>query len=151
MKTILAGMILVTMVLAGCGSPFAKAPTQEAPAQQGWNPLKPNRQEAAGMNWLIVGSVAAIAIGIAAAVNGSSSAMGWTAGAGVSLVLAVTLQRYGNMVALAAALLVIGSMVLLVRSFWLEGGFWSLQKHLDPRTEGREPSAEDAAGPAAAG
>jgi len=42
-------------------------------------------------------------------------------------------------------------MVLLVRSFWLEGGFWSLRKHLDSLTEGREPSAEDAAGPAAAG
>ena len=148
MKTILAGMILVTMVLAGCGGPFAKAPTQEASAGQGWNPLRPHRQEAAGMNWLIVGSVAAIAIGIAAAVNGSSSAMGWTVGAGVSLVLTIMLQRYGNLVALGAGLLVIGSVAWFVRSLFLTGGFLSLKR---PSSNPGPTETTDPAGPVAAG
>ena len=52
MRTIVGAGLVVAMVLAGCGGPFAKAPTQEASAGQSWNPLRPHRQEAAGMNWL---------------------------------------------------------------------------------------------------
>ena len=100
------------------------------------------------MNWLIVGSVAAIAIGIAAAVNGSSSAIGWTVGAGVSLVLTIMLQRYGNLVALGAGLLVMGSVAWFVRSLFLTGGFLSLKR---PNSNRGPTETTDPAGPAAAG
>jgi hypothetical protein len=142
MKRILV-WALVPLVLVGCSVPFLGKPPRTPAGDEAstWNPLKAS--PAKDLDWLVVGSVLAIGIGIAAAVNGSSSAIGWTVGAGVSLVLAIMLQRYGNLVALGAGLLVIGSVAWFIRSLFLTGGFLSLKRpNANPApTEPHEPAA----------
>jgi len=145
MKRILVWAV-VPLVLVGCSVPFlGKPPTTPAGDEANpWNPLKAS--PAGKIDWLVAASVLAIAIGIAAAVNGSTSAIGWTAGAGVALVLAIIVQRYGDLVALAMVLLVVGSAAWFVWSLFVKGGFLSLIGHGGPQ----EPTEPTPGGPAEA-